>query len=223
MIFDEARQLVEADRHICDAHRAIQHQRKTVAELKASGKPSHAANALLALMILMLPIVEDLRQQIVRYLLPTELAPVVGSRPSEGSDAHGIDLQSMVRARDSGGTPCRHRAQSVRQSDPIHRRMCRFPASGSSWESLARGGVDDTMHDSLASAAGAAAIVAGFVRISSRRAALGGSRCARPFAPRRQRGRDYRCAQGGCPSGGHSRQPRPLTCLCSCRQGGTFR
>ena len=68
MIFDEARQLVEADRHICDAHRAIQHQRKTVAELKASGKPSHAANALLALMILMLPIVEDLRQQISRVL-----------------------------------------------------------------------------------------------------------------------------------------------------------
>jgi len=60
MIFDEARQLVEADRHICDAHRAIQHQRKTVAELKASGKPSHAANALLALMILMLPLLKTL-------------------------------------------------------------------------------------------------------------------------------------------------------------------
>src|SRR4029077_12454028 len=28
-------------------------------------------------------------------------------------------------------------------------RMCRFPASGSSWESLARGGVDDTIRDSL--------------------------------------------------------------------------
>jgi hypothetical protein len=27
--------------------------------------------------------------------------------------------------------------------------MCGFPASGSSWESLARGGVDDTIRDSL--------------------------------------------------------------------------
>jgi hypothetical protein len=26
-------------------------------------------------------------------------------------------------------------------------RMCRFPASGSSWESLAHGGVDDTIRD----------------------------------------------------------------------------
>jgi hypothetical protein len=30
--------------------------------------------------------------------------------------------------------------------------MCRFPASGSSWESLARGGVDDTIRDPPADA-----------------------------------------------------------------------
>jgi hypothetical protein len=33
-------------------------------------------------------------------------------------------------------------------------RMCRFPASGSSWESLAHGGADDTIRDLPAKMAG---------------------------------------------------------------------
>ena len=39
--------------------------------------------------------------------------------------------------------------EGVAPPHPSQIRMCRFPASGSSWESLARGGVDDTIRDSL--------------------------------------------------------------------------
>ena len=38
-------------------------------------------------------------------------------------------------------------AEGVAPPHPSQTRMCRFPASGSSWESLARGGVDDTIRD----------------------------------------------------------------------------
>src|SRR6266702_8436250 len=40
--------------------------------------------------------------------------------------------------------------EGVAPPHPSQTRMCRFPASGSSWESLAHGGVDDTIRDSLA-------------------------------------------------------------------------
>jgi hypothetical protein len=63
MTFAETHHLVEADRLVFDAHQRVRRQRKIVAEFKAVGKSSHAANAILALMTLMLPIFEDLRQQ----------------------------------------------------------------------------------------------------------------------------------------------------------------
>ena len=68
MIFAETHHLVEADRLVFDAHQRVRRQRRIVAELKASGKSAHAANALLTLMILMLPIFEDLRQQTLKVL-----------------------------------------------------------------------------------------------------------------------------------------------------------
>jgi hypothetical protein len=63
MTFAETHRLVEADRLVFDAHQRVRRQRKIVAEFKAGGKSSHAANAILALMTLTLPIFEDLRQQ----------------------------------------------------------------------------------------------------------------------------------------------------------------
>jgi len=45
--------------------------------------------------------------------------------------------------------PSRRVDEGVAPPHPSQIRMCRFPASGSSWESLARGGVDDTIRDSL--------------------------------------------------------------------------
>src|SRR5438128_12536230 len=40
--------------------------------------------------------------------------------------------------------------EEVAHPHPSQTRMCRFPASGSSWESLARGGADGTIRDSAA-------------------------------------------------------------------------
>src|SRR5262249_12872249 len=40
--------------------------------------------------------------------------------------------------------------EEVAHPHPSQTRMCRFPASGSSWESLAHGGADDTIRDSPA-------------------------------------------------------------------------
>src|SRR5215831_2146062 len=37
--------------------------------------------------------------------------------------------------------------EEVAHPHPSQSRTCRFPASGSSWESLARGGADDTIRD----------------------------------------------------------------------------
>src|SRR5262249_16114217 len=37
--------------------------------------------------------------------------------------------------------------EEVAHPHPSQTRMCRFPASGPSWESLARGGADDTIRD----------------------------------------------------------------------------
>src|SRR6266581_3917541 len=44
-------------------------------------------------------------------------------------------------------TRCRRVDEEVAHPHPSQTRMCRFPASGSSWESLARGGADDTIRD----------------------------------------------------------------------------
>jgi hypothetical protein len=68
MIFAEAHHLVEADRHIFDAHQHVRQQREIVTELKVNGQPSSAADELCALMNLMLPIFEDLRQHILVVL-----------------------------------------------------------------------------------------------------------------------------------------------------------
>src|SRR5437016_4152030 len=57
--------LLEADHHCSEAHRSFRRQTRIVAQLSASGKSSHASTALLSLMVLMLPIVEDLRQQVL--------------------------------------------------------------------------------------------------------------------------------------------------------------
>jgi hypothetical protein len=57
--------LAEADRHVFDAHHRIAHQKQYIAELSADRRSVHAASALLALMNLMLPITENLRQQIL--------------------------------------------------------------------------------------------------------------------------------------------------------------
>jgi hypothetical protein len=40
--------------------------------------------------------------------------------------------------------------EEVAHPHPSQTRMCRFPASGSSWKSLAHGGADDTIRDSPA-------------------------------------------------------------------------
>src|SRR5262249_28772870 len=40
--------------------------------------------------------------------------------------------------------------EEVAHPHPSQTRMCRFPASGSSWNSLAHGGADDTIRDSPA-------------------------------------------------------------------------
>src|SRR5262245_34029517 len=40
--------------------------------------------------------------------------------------------------------------EGVAPPHPSQTRMCSFPASGSSWESLAHDGADDTIRDSLA-------------------------------------------------------------------------
>jgi hypothetical protein len=57
--------LAEADRHVFVAHHRIAHQKQYIAALRADRRSVHAASALLALMNLMLPIIEDLRQQIL--------------------------------------------------------------------------------------------------------------------------------------------------------------
>jgi hypothetical protein len=64
----EMTSLLEADRHVYEAHRRIRQQRFVIADLERNGKSAHAASALLALMNLTLPIVEDLRQQILNAL-----------------------------------------------------------------------------------------------------------------------------------------------------------
>jgi hypothetical protein len=60
--------LLEADWHVREAHRQVQQQRAMMEELMATRGPSHAAAALLSLMMLMLPIMEDLRLHIVGLL-----------------------------------------------------------------------------------------------------------------------------------------------------------
>jgi hypothetical protein len=49
--------------------------------------------------------------------------------------------------------------EEVAHPHPSQTRMCRFPASGSSWKSLAHGGADDTIRDSPAKNVGQSALV----------------------------------------------------------------
>ena len=63
--------LVEADRHLVDSYRRIKQQRMIISKMRANGGTAHSANALLGLLYLMLPIVEDLRQQIVHIATST--------------------------------------------------------------------------------------------------------------------------------------------------------
>jgi hypothetical protein len=60
--------LVEADWHVRDAHRRLREQRAVVEDLHAEGSAAHCAVALLSLMILTVPIIEDLRLHIVAQL-----------------------------------------------------------------------------------------------------------------------------------------------------------
>jgi hypothetical protein len=57
--------LLEADRHCAEVHRSIRRQTKIVAQLSINGTTSRTSTALLSLMVLMVPIVEDLRQQLL--------------------------------------------------------------------------------------------------------------------------------------------------------------
>ena len=61
--------LAEADHHVLDAHGGIARQKLYIAELKTNGSSLHAANALLALMNVMLPISEDLRQELLTTMI----------------------------------------------------------------------------------------------------------------------------------------------------------
>src|SRR6478672_11435538 len=70
-------------------------------------------------------------------------------RPSAVRNGHAPMLLLRARprllpnARQLGGRV----DEEVAHPHPSQTRMCRFPASGSSWESLARGGADDTIRD----------------------------------------------------------------------------
>jgi hypothetical protein len=60
--------LVEADWHVRHAHRRLREQRAIVDDLQVKGKSAHSAVALLSLMVLTVPIIEDLRLHIVAQL-----------------------------------------------------------------------------------------------------------------------------------------------------------
>src|ERR1700722_5747662 len=62
-------------------------------------------------------------------------APLQSARPPEMRQPPPPDEEIGGGRVDEGGAP----------PHPSQDRMCRFPASGSSWESLARGGVGDTI------------------------------------------------------------------------------
>ena len=67
-----------------------------------------------------------------------------GSAPSRSVTPPAAWQRPRPDARMCGGRV----DEDVGHPHPSQTRMCRFPASGSSWESLARGGVDDTIRDS---------------------------------------------------------------------------
>jgi hypothetical protein len=75
--------LAEADRHVFDAHHRIAHQKRFIAELKADRRPLHAASALLALMNSMIPITEDLRQQILASMTSKSSWTAISALPNE--------------------------------------------------------------------------------------------------------------------------------------------
>jgi hypothetical protein len=90
---------------------------------------------------------------------PTEIV----TRYPQSADYHlGARVMSLqlcltrLRSRSSGmgrlSTVARPKIRCAQSSCRFKEqtRMCRFPASGSSWESLARGGADDTIRDSPA-------------------------------------------------------------------------
>ena len=68
MMIAEACQLVEADSHVVRAHQCVRHQRRIVARLRATGRAADAGRTLLARMAMTVPIVEDLRQQLLGLL-----------------------------------------------------------------------------------------------------------------------------------------------------------
>jgi hypothetical protein len=70
MVVSEVHHLVEADRHVSAAHTHIRRQRAVIARLAPNGGSSHASNALLSVLKLMVHILEDLRQQILNVLVP---------------------------------------------------------------------------------------------------------------------------------------------------------
>src|SRR5215471_21290611 len=75
-------------------------------------------------------------------------APAATDRlaPTRRATLPGAQHRPQPDARMHGGRV----DEEVARPHPSQTRMCRFPASGSSWESLARGGVDDTIRDSPA-------------------------------------------------------------------------
>ena len=73
-MIEDVKHLVEADWHVANLHHRIVHQRNLIAELKRSGMRPVACVALLALMMSMVPKVEDHRQQLLATLAnPTGL------------------------------------------------------------------------------------------------------------------------------------------------------
>jgi len=60
--------LIEADWHVRHAHQRLREQRAIVEDMQAKGRAAHCAVALLSLMVLTVPIIEDLRLHMVAQL-----------------------------------------------------------------------------------------------------------------------------------------------------------
>ena len=83
-----AEYLVEADRHIANAHRMIRWQKRIISESMGNHKNAHATSALLSLMTLLLPIAEDQRQQLLILL----------AHPSAARTCDGPSLEAKSRS-----------------------------------------------------------------------------------------------------------------------------
>jgi len=93
--------LAEADHHVLDAHGGIARQKLYIAELKTNGRPLHAANALLALMNLTLPIIEDLRQQLLASMVSDKVH--IDMYPARQSCGTQLILQVAELSESSNG------------------------------------------------------------------------------------------------------------------------